>query len=85
MTIDLIGYIATGLLAIAFVPQAAKVWKTKSVKDISITTFSLALSATILWVYYAYIKQEWPVLVVNALLFFNHGSILLCKILYDKK
>jgi MtN3 and saliva related transmembrane protein len=84
MSIDIIGYIATGILAIAFIPQSIRIWQTKSVKDISLMTFSMVFMSTILWMYYAYAKQDWPILVVNGVLFFTQGSILLCKVMYGK-
>ena len=85
MSIDLIGYIATGMLSIAFIPQAVHIWRSKSVKDISLPTFVLVLASTLLWMYYAYVKQDWPILTVNGILFFTQGSILVCKLMYGKQ
>lgn len=83
--IDILGYVATALLAIAFIPQTVKVWQTKSVEDISALTFSIVLMATILWMTYGWIKQDWPLVAVNIIMFGTQGSILLCKFKYQKK
>lgn len=83
--VEIIGYLATAILGLAFLPQAIQVWQTKSVDDISIVTFSMLMVATAMWVYYGWMKQDWPILTVQILLFFNQGAILLCKVLYGKR
>ena len=82
---SLIGYAATILISIAFLPQVYKVWKTKSVEDISLPTFILLMGSTALWMTYAGMRSDIPLLITNIILGINQGSILLCKILYGKK
>jgi len=82
--VDILGYTATALLAIAFVPQALKVWQTKSVDDISTPTFTMVVISSILWITYGFLKSDMPLILVNVILFFTQGSVLICKLKYGK-
>lgn len=83
--IEIIGYVATVLLGTAFIPQAVKIWQTKSVRDISLVTFTLVNSANVLWLYYSFARSDWPLFTATVLLTCTQGSILLCKIFYAPK
>ena len=80
----IIGYSATILICVAFIPQAFKVWQSKSVQDISIPTFTLVFLATLLWMWYAFIRGDKPLLLTNVILLITQGSILLCAVIYKK-
>ena len=82
--VDLIGYFATAILAYAYVPQAIQVWRTKQVRDISLQTFIILASTSVLWIVYGYLKQDYPIMLVNVLLILVQASIVMCKLKYDK-
>ena len=46
---EIIGFAAAFLTTIAFVPQVLKVFKTKSVEGLSLTTYLLYVSGLALW------------------------------------
>ena len=46
---EIIGFAAAFLTTIAFVPQVLKVFKTKSVDGLSLTTYLLYVSGLALW------------------------------------
>ncbi|MBC8396152.1 SemiSWEET transporter [Flavobacteriaceae bacterium] len=46
---EIIGFAAAFLTTIAFVPQVLKVFKTKSVEGLSLTTYLLYVSGLVLW------------------------------------
>ena len=83
--VDLIGYLATAILAYAYIPQAILVWRTKEVRDISLQTFSILSANSVLWIIYGYLKQDYPIMLVNVLLILVQASIVVCKLKYDKK
>jgi MtN3 and saliva related transmembrane protein len=50
--IELIGLIAGCLTCSALIPQIIKIWKTRSVKDVSILTYIQSLVGVSLWIVY---------------------------------
>lgn len=73
---DLIGLSAGFLTTIAFVPQVARIWKTKSAKDVSLPTFIAFTIGVGLWLAYGIAKQEPPLIVWNAVTLVLAGAIL---------
>ena len=49
---EIIGLLGGTLSCITFVPQIFKTWKSKSVKDISVSSFLIVVSSTIVWIFY---------------------------------
>jgi MtN3 and saliva related transmembrane protein len=76
----LIGYAAGFLTTIAFVPQALKIWQTKSAKDVSLHTFLAFTVGVALWLAYGIAKQEPPIIVWNAVTLALAGAILAMKL-----
>lgn len=83
--VDLIGYLATAILAYAYIPQAMLVWKTKEVRDVSLQTYAILSGNSVLWIIYGYLKEDYPIMLVNILLIVVQASIVICKLKYDKK
>lgn len=79
-TAALIGYAAGFLTTIAFVPQALKIWQTKSAKDVSLHTFLAFTLGVALWLAYGIAKQEPPIIVWNAVTLAFAGAILAMKL-----
>jgi MtN3 and saliva related transmembrane protein len=82
---DLIGYTASFLIMIAFLPQAYQVWKTKSVEDVSFLTYSILMLGAVSWITYGILREDWPIIITNVTLFVVQGSIMICKLKYGKK
>lgn len=83
--VDVIGYIATTLIMVGFLPQAWQVWRTKSVEDVSLPTYAILMAGAIVWFVYGYLKSDGPIMLTNAVLFMVQGSIVVCKLKYRKK
>jgi MtN3 and saliva related transmembrane protein len=49
------------LMSVAHFPQAYRMWKRKSSKDVSRTTYTLFTSGTIVWIVYGILLNQWPV------------------------
>lgn len=77
--IDVLGYIAGILVVISLLPQTIKSWRTKSTKDLSLWRYIIYCVGLFLWIGYAIIIQNGPVIVMNGL-----GLILALSILYLK-
>jgi len=80
--IQLTGYAAGFVLAIALVPQVWKSWKTKSTKDVSllwslIYTFGLAL-----FLIYGIGIRQMPVIVMNTFEIILAMSLVTAKLVY---
>ena len=57
----LVGIVASG----AMLPQAYRIFKRKSAKDISIITYSFLFVAGIVWVLYGLDIQRFPLIITN--------------------
>jgi len=77
--VNIIGFTAGTLTTIAFVPQAIKIWKTKSAKDISLGMFVILCTGISLWVIYGILVKSLPVVVANATTLVFTLSILVLK------
>jgi len=78
--VNISGFTAGTLTTIAFVPQAIKIWKTKSAKDISLGMFVILCTGISLWVIYGILVKSLPLVVANATTLVFALSILVLKI-----
>jgi MtN3 and saliva related transmembrane protein len=81
MTVGL-GLLAGGLTTASFVPQVAKIWKTKSAEDVSLTMFVAFCVGVALWLTYGIIKKDWAILATNGVTLVLGLAILVMKIKY---
>jgi MtN3 and saliva related transmembrane protein len=65
--VELIGHVGALLSSITFIPQVYKAWKSKSVKDLSLTMILIVFISTIVWLVYAVSLMLWPVIVANTI------------------
>ena len=77
-----IGFFAAFCTTIAFLPQAIKVYKTKSTKDISLYMFLIFTIGVLSWLIYGLIIEDWPVILANAVTLILSFFILIYKIKY---
>ena len=75
-----IGTLAGVFTTIAFIPQVAKTWKTKSAGDISLLMFLLFSSGVLLWLIYGVLLQAMPIIVANGITLSLSASILVLKL-----
>ena len=61
--IQLTGYLAGFIIAVALVPQVVQAWKTKSTKDISLPWTILLLIGLLLYFVYGIGIKEMPIIV----------------------
>ena len=78
--ISYIGFFAAFCTTIAFLPQAIKVYKTKSTKDISLYMFLIFTVGVISWLIYGLIINDLPVILANAVTLILSFFILIYKL-----
>ena len=83
MVLEVVGYIAGFLVALALAPQLMKIWKTKSAKDISYVWTASFLLGLILYIVYAALNQVWPLFVFTIIEAMMVISLIILKIRYD--
>ena len=65
--IQILGLGAGALTTISLLPQVIKTYKSKSAKDLSLSTFWLFWSGVLLWAIYGIIEKDIPVMAANIL------------------
>jgi MtN3 and saliva related transmembrane protein len=79
---ELIGMIAGLLTTVAFLPQAIKIWRSKSAKDISLAMFVCFCAGIVLWVTYGFMLGAFPVILANVVTLCIAATILVFKLRY---
>jgi MtN3 and saliva related transmembrane protein len=78
--VETLGLAAGFLTTVAYVPQVAKIWRSKSAKDVSLRTF-LALTVGIAaWLVYGILKHDLPLVLWNGVTLVLSGAILAMKL-----
>ncbi|MDC3030426.1 SemiSWEET transporter [Candidatus Pelagibacter sp.] len=77
-----IGFFAAFCTTIAFLPQAIKVFKSKSTKDISLYMFIIFTIGVFSWLIYGIIINDMPIILANAVTLILSFFILIYKIKY---
>ena len=80
--INYVGFFAAFCTTTAFVPQAIKVYKSKSTKDISLYMFLIFTIGILSWLIYGIIISNLPVILANAVTLILSFFILIYKIRY---
>lgn len=78
--INWIGTLAGTFTTIAFVPQVAKAWVSRSTRDISLWTFLLFSSGVLLWLMYGILLRSMPIIAANGITLLLSASILFLKL-----
>lgn len=83
MNAESIGYAAAFLTTVSFLPQVIKVWRTRSVRDISLTTYGMFTLGAALWLAYGLAIHSTPVILANAVTVLLSAGVLVAKIRFD--
>lgn len=81
MLFHIIGYGASVLSTIAFLPQAVYVIRTKDTASISLATYAIFVTSVILWFLYGMMLKDIPIIFSNMICILLGGIILLYKII----
>jgi MtN3 and saliva related transmembrane protein len=83
-TITLIGTIAGFCTTVSFLPQVIKIYRTKSVHDLSLFMFIIFAVGVASWLVYGFLTDSVPIIVANCVTFIFCGFILFMKIKYSR-
>jgi MtN3 and saliva related transmembrane protein len=83
-TSDAIGYAAASCTTLSFVPQVIRVWRTRSVEDISTAMYAVFTFGIALWLIYGLILGSLPIIVSNIATLLLAGSVLVMKRRYSR-
>tara|TARA_B100001029_G_C14804315_1_gene308805 strand:+ start:377 stop:631 length:255 start_codon:yes stop_codon:yes gene_type:complete len=64
-TIDIIGLFGAFLSGVTFFPQVYRTWKLKSARDLSLTMVFIILLSNVVWLIYAFNKQDIAIIAAN--------------------
>lgn len=80
---DILGYSAAAIASIVFWPQAINTIRSKDVDGISIYTIILQLIASLLFLVYGILKNDYPVFLVNVSMVIANMIILGCYLKWN--
>ena len=83
--IEFVGLVGAFLSSVTFIPQVYKVWKTKSVNDLSLTMMFIVFTSTLVWLVYGVALMLWPVILANSIIGFLSAMLIYFKFSYSKK
>lgn len=85
MSANAIGQVAGFLTTLAFLPQVWRVWKTRSVADISLGMYLIFVCGLALWIVYGIMEHALPVILANTATLILAGAVLIMKIVFGRK
>jgi len=80
--VDILGYLAGGLVVSSLIPQTIKSWKTKLTRDLSLLRYCMYTIGLFIWIVYGIMIKNGPVAIMNSIAVILAGSILYLKIKY---
>lgn len=83
--IEMVGHTGAFLSSITFMPQVYKVWKTRSVGDLSLAMMLIVFSSTLVWLVYGVQLNLWPVIICNGIIAVLSLLLIYFKFSYQKK
>ena len=85
MLTDIVAYLAGICLALSFLPQVIKTWRTKHAADVSMGLLLLSLASAVGYEYYAWVLGLIPVVVMNAIFLILVVIEIFLKLHYDAR
>jgi MtN3 and saliva related transmembrane protein len=83
--IEAVGYVAATLTTGSFLPQVLHTLRTRDVRGISLGMYSAFTAGIALWLAYGLALQAWPIIIANTITLGLAGTILVMKIVLDRR
>ena len=83
MLTDSVAYFAGICLALSFLPQVLKTWRTKHAADVSMGLLLLSLASAVGYEYYALVLGLTPVVIMNGIFLILVVVEIFLKVRYD--
>ena len=71
-------------MAFGYIPQVQKIWKRKSVEDISIATFGIIFAGVVIWFLYGLSINDYPLIVTNSIGIVTVGALIFSYFKFKK-
>lgn len=81
---EIIGLVAGSITSVTFIPQVLKIWRSKSVKDISMLMMLLLVLGTSLWLTYGLLIRSTPIIYTNMMVLAMSLIMLFFKLKYKE-
>jgi len=78
--VEVIGIAAALLTTTSFLPQALRIWRSRSARDVSLTMYLMMFAGQILWLAYGLVIGSVSLVLANAAGLMLVGSVLLLKL-----
>lgn len=82
--IQIFGHVGAFLSSVTFIPQVYRVYKTKSVNDLSMTMMIIVFTSTMIWLVYGIALMLWPVILANSVIALLSLMLIYFKLIYSK-
>jgi MtN3 and saliva related transmembrane protein len=79
---EIIGSAAGFCTTLAFLPQALRIWRTRSTQDISLGMYLIFCTGVTLWLIYGLLLASLPRIATNAVTLVLAASILIMKLVW---
>lgn len=79
-----IGVGASACTGIAMLPQLIRIYKEKKAGDISFVMLGILIAGLGLWIWYGVIKDDWIIIISNALSLIINLNIVILSLVYKK-
>jgi MtN3 and saliva related transmembrane protein len=79
---EILGLAAGTITSITFLPQVVRIWKTASVKDLSLTMVLLLITGTTCWLTYGLLKNDAAIIYTNVMVLIMSLVIFYFKLKY---
>lgn len=80
--LDLFGYFAAVLTTVSFIPQVWHTFRTRDVRGISLSMYSVFTLGVACWLGYGLMLHAWPIVVANLITLVLASTILAMKLRY---
>jgi MtN3 and saliva related transmembrane protein len=78
--VEAIGIVAACLTTLSFLPQALRIWRLGSARDVSLTMYLMMFAGQIMWLTYGAVIGSASLVIANVSALMLVGSVLLLKL-----
>lgn len=82
---ETIGFTAAACTTFAFVPQALRIWRTRSAEDISLAMYLILVTGVVLWIAYGALIRSAPLVAANGVSLLLAGAVLVGKLRFSRR
>lgn len=82
---EAIGFAAAACTTLAFVPQAVRVWRTRSAEDISLAMYLILVAGIAMWIVYGALIRSEPLVAANVVSLALAGAVLAGKLRFTRR